>query len=368
MVWPTSTTCTVPDTLLRSSFTSVLSLERIRSTAASVIDGLSAAQRRAFQHAAASAKDGSLTFITLGGSVIAGATACKDKSTLSGPECAYPTRFADWLRKCSHAPDTLFFDNRAISGTSIAGVLPQLPSLLRLFGSTRGNGRRDADLLLLDFSANDFHAPRTGLDGGDIINVTDVNATAAAVAEDIASATEVALRYVLSRHPGTAVLLMDGSCCVALRYGSITGRCHSPMKQLYAAAKQARVKVAQAYGVGYVAYHDLLAGECTNRQYRAKFAHPDSSTHQRMSEALSLWWAHLDAVLLVPRAVVKAVVSSETPHRVRLPPPITSHFNEFDIVCQDPLRVYDPRAPAANEPMGAPGVRVVAGGADSWKL
>ena len=342
---------------------------------------LSTAQRWAFQHAAASARDGTLTFIALGGSVVAGATACRDKSVLSGPECAYPTRFADWLRKCSAAPDTLFFDNRAISGTSIAGVLPQLPNLLRLFGSSRTHGQRDADLLLLDFSANDFHAPRTGLDGGDILNVTDVNATAAAVAEDIASATEVVLRFVLSRHPGTAVLLMDGSCCVALRYGSITGRCHSPMKELYAAAKRARVKVARAYGVGYVAYHDLLAGECTNRQYRAIYAHPDSTTHQRISEALSMWWAHLAGVVVAPRAVVNAAMSSATPGQPQLPPPVTSRFNEFDIVCQDPLTVYDPRAPAATESLGAPGIKVVklptiramrttivGGESDGWKL
>ena len=94
-----------------------------------------------------------------------------------------------------------------------------------------------------------------------------------------------------------------------------------------------------------------------------------------------MWWAHLAGVVVAPRAVVNAAMSSATPGQPQLPPPVTSRFNEFDIVCQDPLTVYDPRAPAATESLGAPGIKVVklptiramrttivGGESDGWKL
>ena len=68
----------------------------------------------------------STNLVVLGDSLLAG-MGCEEGSR-RWKACAYPARLMDHLRNgCTHSVSTLSLLNRAVGGTTTAGVLPQLP-------------------------------------------------------------------------------------------------------------------------------------------------------------------------------------------------------------------------------------------------
>ena len=85
--------------------------------------------------------------------------------------------------------------NRAQGGTTTISSLPHLPYVVGLAGGPNQDG--PADLLVVDYTVNDMF---------------EVRGPAAAVAAEIAAATEAMLRYLLRAYPATAILLVDACC------------------------------------------------------------------------------------------------------------------------------------------------------------
>ena len=422
---PTRTTslpnCSAPST------SKVLDRDAIASAAALHARRMGSAQRRAFQHAASAVEDASAQILALGGSVMAGG-ACHDPKLGYGHNCAYPSRFATFLEACSRRRGqgmalsrNFYFENRAIPATNTAGVLPQLPSLLSIVGA--GGKAHAPHLLIIDFSVNDVvsyadangtatlgdyfvtHAGKEDITVGPVLKPDAVLSVPSKVAareldsflaalgfppskigfgarpkamsldgsaeakrirvnEGVVAATEVMLRYVLSQFPAhTAVVLMDGSCCVSRANGR-NGVCAPSFRAWFELSRRSRALLAAAYGLPYLAYEEVLNGECTNANYHANYAHPNAWTHIVMMEALSLWWTQLTNILGPAPTRREQRASSSVPLR----PPLARGWARFDTVCQAPLSTYDPRALfMVDNPgfLGSPGVRLISG---NWSL
>eukprot|EP00966_Prymnesium_polylepis_P086296 1997742-Prymnesium_polylepis.1 len=299
---------------------------------------------------------------------------------------------------------SFYFENRAIPATSTAGVLPQLPSLLSIVGAA---GRRHSPtLLIVDFSVNDVISTadeqgRLAIGDYDIFRAVDGTWPAAAtvpgadavasvplgkvspqeeagfmdalrppapaadgrrprsmflnansssparfrLSEGVMGMTEVMLRYILSELPETAIVLMDGSCCVSRSKGG-DGKCGPQAMELYDLSRRSRAFLAAAYGLPYLSYAELLKDECTNANYFAQFAHPDARTHSIMAHGLELWWMQL--VQNLGRASGSAArqegARERAGGRTALGPPLAREWQKFDIICREALATYDPRA------------------------
>ena len=91
--------------------------------------------------------------------------------------------------------DAVAYYNRAQGGTTTISSLPHLPYVVGLAGGPNQDG--PADLLVVDYTVNDMF---------------EVRGPGAAVAAEIAAATEAMLRYLLRAYPATAILLVDACC------------------------------------------------------------------------------------------------------------------------------------------------------------
>ena len=402
-----------------------LNRDAIAQAAARHADSLSSVQRRAFQRAMIAVEDHNAHVIALGGSVMAGG-ACQDRKLGYGRSCAYASRFAAFLEDCgkkaSRARGGFYYENRAIPATSTVGVLPQLSSLLSIVGS--GRRLRGPDLLIIDFSMNDvasyadgngtmtlgdydlFRPDQSGMasldpvpgarirvpvkvrpqdvasfmkdlgvPGSDgrgktpsMMSIGDARRrTRLRVNEDVIGATEVLLRHVLSKFPSqTAIVLMDGSCCVSRSYErSRAGVCGATFKEFYELSRRSRAALAAAYGLPYLSYEDMLNDECTNANYFAAYAHPNANTHIVMTEALSLWWVALAQRLATTPSPRRENAHGHSSSVKALHPPLTRRWANYDVVCQEPLTTYDPFNLVDSDELNRPGVRVIEG---NWTL
>lgn len=92
--------------------------------------------------------------LVLGGSETAGADCAQDtreNGTLKDKDCAWPARFAAWLR-ATFPQSEVVLDNLAVGGT------PSCAHLARFGSLVSSQGRKDTDLVLLDPVINDFFA------------------------------------------------------------------------------------------------------------------------------------------------------------------------------------------------------------------
>ena len=108
---------------------------------------------------------------------------CVGGTNTTGPEAA------------KRKQNAVAYYNRAQGGTTTISSLPHLPYVVGLAGGPNQDG--PADLLVVDYTVNDMF---------------EVRGPAAAVAAEIAAATEAMLRYLLRAYPATAILLVDACC------------------------------------------------------------------------------------------------------------------------------------------------------------
>ena len=220
-------------------------------------------------------------------------------------ECAFPSIFVRSLRHALCIPDEkLSYSNRAAGGTSTKGVLPQLPLLLDDVSSGGHGGAAGPDLLIIDYSANDWADEviqkseagtykrcnatdaEEGVCSGSMVSHADVrNSTSAA-------ATEILLSYVLASRPNTAVILVESDC-------------HALVSRV------AHQRIARHHGVPYLGYVDSLQSNNTmpgprfmgpgfrvcRKMTRAwesstSVLHPRRSTHALISTCVEQWWRH----------------------------------------------------------------------------
>ena len=221
---------------------------------------------------------------------------CVDEALGSGKQCSYSARFARSLGGAN-----VTYRNRAMGGTTTAGVLPQLPLLLdspsaAAAGAESGGGG-GPDLVVIDFSVNDRfeeqdwverrgskkEAPGHRQPAATGAAARDAAAASAAttVAEKEAkvfAATEALLRWLLRHRPSSALVLVEAYC----ENTSFSRRAHK--------------RAALLYGVPFVSYSRLLSGAkgcgvaaCGGRACR-NTPHPGADVHERVKGALVLWW------------------------------------------------------------------------------
>ena len=307
---------------------------------------LSAAQRAAHTHIAAKmAANESLSMLAIGGSLEAGRY-CKSFG-LQERECSYPSRFARWLETCMSA--SLYFDNRASGGTTTAGILPQLPLLIR-FAAQNGTLMDVADLLLISFSVNDHYEEQDWV-------TKDGAASQGSGGAMVAGATEAMLRFLLTATPHMALVMVEPFCFTP------------------SASAQAHRWIATTYGVPYVSYADTLVGECDETSWTSahrelpRDSHTTASTHEYLAFALQHWWLNhihlLGADGLASRdrtgelppdspSSLSHVLPITFPllngrHGHDLRQPLVSEMSHTYQICQ-PVSVYDARTLHASTP------------------
>lgn len=314
----------------------------VRTLAREAMMDSSRAQRKAYSMIFGRLRK-TVTFIVLGGSVLRG-NGCSEPNGTSGLDCAYPARFARWMR-CMYGSG-LQFSNRAIGGTPTSSAIPQIPTLTGLGGSAtmahlfdRASIRRDdplpkpPDLVLIDWSAND--------------RVDDTPWRRDVANSKVAAATEQILRFLLAQRPSLAILVFEGSC----RTSRLSSRF-------------AHERAARHYGVPFLAYGDLIPPKsCFGTRWAATTSsgtHCGHVTHQLLSNVLAIWW----------RAAVNAVptdVSPITDTNMRaLPAPLTnSALQRQFTICEANSALYDALKSSTIGLSPQPGIRVTKG---NWSL
>ena len=297
----------------------LLSLEALRSAASRQASSASSSQRAAHLRVWRSLEAKKhVSIIALGGSMVAG-MGCSEASRSHTPEgaayfsldskamaeCSFPSIFVRSLRRALCIPDAkLLYSNRAAGGTSTKGVLPQLPLLLDDSGSGGRSGGGGPDLLVIDYSANDWadeviqksesgtykrcnatDAEEGACSGSQVSHADVRNSTSAA-------ATEILLSYVLATRPATAVILVEADCHALI-------------------SRVAHERIARHHGVPYVAYVDALQSNATMAgprymgsgfrvcrkstkawQSTTSILHPKQPTHALISTCVEQWWRH----------------------------------------------------------------------------
>ena len=185
-----------------------------------------------------------LSIIQLGGSMAAGVD-CVDDEFGVGKACSYSARFARSMAMVADAPINITYHNRAMGGTTTAGVLPQLELLLT--GGTSLSRKASPDIILVDFSVNDRFEEQDWVDpkGSKAPGRGDDKTAVAEKEAKVFAASEALLRYVLERHPLSCVVIVEAFC----ENGSFSRRAHK--------------RAALLYGVAFVAYSQLLANGCS---------------------------------------------------------------------------------------------------------
>ena len=256
--------------------------------------------------------------VVIGGSVTKG-TGCFD-SKHSEEECAYPARFARWMR-CHPAIGTnLGLANRARSGTTTAAALPLLPAMVRMYGDD--GDAFIADWLIVDFSSNDAHFSHFYRPPSRQRRLEEQSS--GTISDPVVAATEVMLRYLIEEHPQLPLLLVESDC-------------HSKTSRI------AHQMVAEHYGVPFVAYSEALReGEgCSRNAWRFSEhskVHPTWHTHDVVAQMLALWWEAFTPSL-------RAGQKEESPPSVNeraFGPHLTSSAARAQFaICRRPITVYD---------------------------
>ena len=138
---------------------------------------------------------------TIGGSMAAGSQCLGSLSFFPQRDCAYTAAFAKALR-LTYPTTPIKVANLAQGGTTTAGVLPSLATLLTGGGGGGGASLLAPDLLLVDFSANDEFERQDWSEGRSSFGQASERDKSRAVA----AATEALLRYVATALPTTAVV------------------------------------------------------------------------------------------------------------------------------------------------------------------
>ena len=302
-----------------------IDLQRARELGRAVI--VSTEQEHAFSKFFSSLQENRrrpLSVIAIGGSVVAG-TGCTQRTTervLDGPTCSFAMRFAQWLNCTSRASNltSIAAINRGRGGITTASALPLLPVVVRAIDDRDDLGPV-ADLLLIDFSANDasFGLYQNGSKG---LYREDANVTNSLVA----GATEIMLRFLLTEHPHLPILLIESNC-----KDTPTRRSHK--------------HVAAHYQVPFVSYGDQFPDEhCFVGEWSHRKTHPDYKEHQSIADYLSVWWTGFGS-----RWLATAPPRGRLPHRggvANLPPPLTRDAARApftDAVCRKSVSRYDSR-------------------------
>jgi len=269
-----------------------------------------------------------VAMVALGGSMIAG-EGCHpghDGGVDNGVDprgCAYPSRFSRWLNDTYYGPNAatatadsassnLFYENRALGGTTTAGALPMLPLLVR----DHRDGHRGMDLIVIDFSVNDFNEEQDW-------TTTSATTQDADQEEKVFAATEAMLRYLLRKHSSSAIMLVDGMCVS-----------HSP-------AMQAHARAADAYGVPFLPSSGLMPCGSYGR-------HPPNFVHEFLKAGLVMWWQTFTWLVSCPEQSGSGVGSSSgvstgvvvPPLDAAAPEAVASRFK----VCEKLRTVYDAQA------------------------
>ena len=334
--------------------------ERVRM-ANHTVDAMCEEQRHAFRRIA---HHDSASIVHIGGSVAAG-TGCSQRGVSEGRGCSYGSRFAKMLHS------TLHYANHAMGGTTTGSAIPQLPFIVS--PPTDDGTDTVASLLLIDFGVNDWQTFQdwTGEESEILVHgrggagLMSPAAAAERAYQDVGAATEVMLRYMLERHPKSAIWLVPLSCCVP-------PSCSEGDVERYAAAARAHREAAAAMGIAYTAYEDQLRSPCNERTYDVTGPHPTWPTHELWAEAMLASWQAMQTRLADTRENTRASGCS--------PANLPRRFNQSSqfAVCETPRAVYDAlalwstrvhpngdasavEAPAAS----VPGVHVTSGG---WSL
>ena len=287
--------------------------------------------------------------VVIGGSVVSG-TGCNDeRHHLAGAQCAYPDRFANWLR-CHHklGDGDLQMINRARGGMTSASALPGLPDVVRV--PTEGGFDRVADWAIIDYSTNDekYNYYNDGVKNGTASTLTNPDA--------VTASTEVMLRYLLSEHPQLPILMVESDCMTTV-------------------ARRAHEKIANYYGVPFVPYADALREKCSYLSWHAQrgHSHPNWHTHTMLAEMLALWWRALGPTLK-PSAKASSPLPGGVGEKWLRPHLTTEDARKPFSICRAPITTFDAReAYAAANGQPIPPAAAAAGhrsavDAIGWKL
>ena len=265
-------------------------------------------------------------WLGVGGSFFGGRK-CADKRNIGGAKCSYSFQLATALRASAYnmtisddggqnsdASSGLAYRNVAMSGVTTGGILPSLP---KIFDAPYVNGMTP-DLLMVDFSTNDdgekqdWGAAEQTTAGHTLGRATNDSARD----EEVLAATEALVRYMLEKHPRTALLFVEGFC-----YATWTLR--------------VRERVGTRYGVPVVPAKALFTEPVPSpRCWRGGPAlkHQPYYAHERLAHGLHAWWCAFR------KRIRKLSPQPQSP----MPSPIaSSELRDRFRVCDAPLSVYD---------------------------
>ena len=295
--------------------------------------------------------------VALGGSMTAG-THCTRGSP--NTDCAFPARLGRRWRSAVEPRPQVVVSNRATGGMHSLAALAQLEQLvIELDGDTDGA----PDLLLVDFSANDWTLEMPGW-------------------AERAKATEALLRQLRSAHPHLAVILMltavQGTPGTTLAATS----CLRPLGNHSGVAQ-----IASHYGFPTAAYLDALdcpvsTAGCRQCQPPAWFhlykgqttvasmtpgssqsflgLHPGAKTHELIASFVDSWWRRYVSKLRERSAQLTAAQKKRAAQskdgalsRGYLPPPALPSVLDADVLMSHysscrPLVVHNAKVPRNN--------------------
>ena len=244
------------------------------------------------------------------------------------PSCSYGARVANWLRAG--------YVNRAAGGRTTRSMAPEfrtVPLVAREPGDTaegggeHSNATRSADILLIDFSVNDYWQSGYQLALTPAVAKRLGMTPTSSLYEATAAATEALLRYALDEHPHTALLLV-GTVCPPVG-------ARAPSHAAYAA-------VARHYGVAYLSFPSALSG---GREACAPGAAPKVYSHDHHPD----WVGHQYVADAIVQVLQGWPCSRRPPPQLppqplgghlapRLPPPMTAQRGYE--VCRVPTAAY----------------------------
>ncbi|KAL1507364.1 hypothetical protein AB1Y20_008210 [Prymnesium parvum] len=239
------------------------------------------AQRRAFTSLLSKLeRQQPVSVVSVGGSMTAGMMCDDVLARRRMRNCSYPERFVELLRTAFYPPREralLSHANRATGGTTTAAFLPQMDVLL----AAHADAAVLADLLLVDFSANDeFEEQDWGLP-------SSAEVSRFLKQDKVFAATEVLLRRLAHVAPATAVLMVEGAAIT-----TATGACHRQKLKCEPRLKEPRdvsgaQLAAQLYGMAYVRYPLMV--KLRGVDY-PRVNHPPYKIHIHIAAACLVWF------------------------------------------------------------------------------
>ena len=336
----TSSQCTFAELGFESGYTSLDGAANVAAAHA-----ISETQRRAYASLFSKMDRREPVFwLGIGGSFFGGRK-CADKQNVGGAKCSYSYQLATALRSLvynktvpgdegqnSDASSGLAYRNVAMSGVTTGGILP---ALSRIFDAPYVDGMTP-DLLMVDFSTND-DGEKQDWGAAEQREGTAIDESARDV--EVAAATEALTRYMLEKHPNTALVFVEGFC-----YATWT--------------LVARERVGTHYGVPVVPAKSLFTEPVpTPRCWRGGPAikHQPYYAHERLAYGLHAWLCSFRK-----RILALSPAPQGPPPAPIAPPELRERFR----VCDTPLSVYDAIA-MEHQPGDGPQPAILAG---NWTL